>query len=235
MAKRMQTAKVSVADRGQVQAFRLDSHNLAARLPPGSLISAAACGVQNSPPGSAALALHARVTDLAPADIDRALAIDKTLLQAWSLRASPYFFPTRDAAIFTLGLLPADEESLRFFIHGAEPALDRIGMSATEVIQRTATALHKALDGRVLASKRQLDVELANRVSQQLTSQQLAAWQSPSLYGPDQLLGEALVSFALRPLALQGLICFAPRQGKEASFVRIDQWLGAPLPKGNQQ
>lgn len=218
-------------DCDQVLAFRLASQNLARRLPPGSLLeAAAACGIQNSPPGSAALALKARVRDLAPAEIDRALECEKMLLQARSLRGAPFLFPTRDAHVFTTGLLPEDEESLRFFILGSGPALDQVGISATEVVELTSVALLDALNGRVLTF-RQLSTELTERVSHQLSSQQLASWQLPSWYAPNQSLGEALVHFALYPIALKGLFCFAPREGNEASFVRTDQWLGKSLPR----
>jgi len=234
MSEPKQPSGLSVA-RDQVLAFRLESQHLSSRLQPGSLLTAAAaCGIQNTPPGSAALALHARVSELTPADIDRALEIDKTLLQVWSLRASPYLLPTSDAAVFTLGLLPEDEESLRFFIRGADPALDQVGISATEVVEHTAAVLPDVLDGRDL-TKDELGVELAKRVAQQLTSQQLANWQLPSWYAPDQSLGESIVRFALSVVALQGLLCFAPRRGKAATFIRIDQWLEAPLPKVNRE
>ncbi len=214
----------------QVLAFRLASHNLARRLPAGALLeAAAACGLQNTPPGSAALALNARVQDTTAAAIDHALATDKTLLQVRSLRTAPHVVPTRDAAVFTAGLLPEDEESLRFFIRGAGPALDAVGLSATTVVEYTAAELLVALDGRVLTF-RQLSTELTERVARRLVPRQLAGWQSPSWYGPNQCLGEAIVHFALSVVALQGLFCYAPRAGDEASFVRTDQWLGGPLP-----
>src|SRR5512133_715444 len=101
----------------QVIAFRLEGQHLNQRLPAGSLLAAAgACGMQNTPPGSAELALHARVGGLAPGDVERALVADRSLLQLWSLRASPYIFPTGDAAAFTRGLAPVDEDEIRRFI-----------------------------------------------------------------------------------------------------------------------
>ncbi|HYG59337.1 MAG TPA: crosslink repair DNA glycosylase YcaQ family protein [Symbiobacteriaceae bacterium] len=225
-----------IASRGQVLAFRLDSHHLTERLPPGSLLrAAAACGLQDSPPGSAALALHARVARLTPTDVVRALAVDKTLVTMWSMRGSPYLFPARDAAPFTLGLLPEDEASLRFFLLGMEQGLERMGMSATEVVAHTELAVHHVLDGRVVSNKQQLDHELAGWVARRLTAVQLAVWNSPSPYAENQSLGEALVSFALRPLSLQGRICFAPRTGTGASFVRFDQWVGEPMPAAHSQ
>jgi hypothetical protein len=223
-----------VIDLEQALAFRLESQYLARRLPHGSLFEAAgACGIQNTPPGSAELALHARVSNLIPDDIERAVAIDKTLLQMWSLRGAPYLFPTGEAEVFTLGLLPQDEQSLRFFILGIEQALPVIEMNATEIVSLTEDAVRSVLDQRILTNKRQLDIELAAQIAQWLPPDKLAAWHSLSMYGPNQQLGEALVSFALRPLSLQGLICFTPRRGSEASFARTDFWLGAPLPEGD--
>jgi hypothetical protein len=222
------------AERDRVLAFRFAGHNLARAERPGALLDAAgACGLQNTPPGSAALALAARVPGLGPAAIDRALGTDRTLLQVRSLRGAPYVFPTRDAPVFTAGLIPEDEAALRFFILGAGPALDKVGLSATELVERASAALLDVLDGRTLPF-RQLSSALTEQLSRQLTAQQLAAWRSSSWYAPGQSLGEALVHFALYPVALRGLYCYAPRESGEASFVRSDQWLGEPLPRVDQ-
>lgn len=213
-----------------ILAFRLASHHLATRLPAGSLLTAAgACGVQNTPPGTVALALHARVAGLAPEDVDRAFAVDKTLLQTWSLRAAPHVFPTADAAVFTAGLVPEDEESLRAFILGAGAGLDRVGISATELVALTAAELPAVLDGRE-SDKDRLGIEIASRVLPKLAARQRAVWRSPSPYARGQSLGESLVRFALAVVALHGAICFAPRSGNTATFLRTDQWLGAPVP-----
>jgi hypothetical protein len=119
----MRAARSSV-DQEHLLAFRLARNHLGVRLPSGSLLMAAGpSGVENTPPGSAALARHARVANFTPADIDRAFEVDKTLLQAWSLLGSPYVFPTSDAAVFTLGMLSEDEESLRFFLLGMQQGL----------------------------------------------------------------------------------------------------------------
>ncbi len=223
------------ASRDQVVAFRLASHNLSRRLPPGFMLeAAAACGIQNTPPGSAALALNARVQDLTPAEFDRALETDRTLLEARSLRTAPHLFPSGDILVFTAGLLPEDEDSLRFFLLGACPALDRVGVSASEIVELTGAELLDALDGRILTF-RELSGELTGRVSHHLFPDQLVSWQSPSWYGPNHCLGEAIVHFALYAVALKGLVCFAPRQGNEASFVRVDQWLGEPLPEAQPE
>lgn len=75
-------------ERDQVLAFRLHSHHLDSRLPVRRLTAAAgACGVQNTPSGSAALALRARVDGLGAADLERAFA-DRALLLVWSVRGA---------------------------------------------------------------------------------------------------------------------------------------------------
>ena len=223
------------ADLEQVLAFRLEGQHLARRLPPGSLLSAAgACGIQNTPPGSAALALHARVSGLSAEEVNQALVGDRLLLQAWSLRASPHLFPTREAAVFTLGLLPVDEESIRSFIKGVEPALDKIGIAATEVVRLTSEALQDSLDGRAM-TKDELGIELARWIAPKLTPSQLLSWGLPSWYAPGQSLGESVVRFALPITALQGLYCHADRRGSKAYLMRTDQWLGGLAPESNRE
>jgi hypothetical protein len=225
----MHNSKDIVADHDQVLACRPASHNLARWRPADSLyVAAGAYGVQNTPPGSAVLALHARVSELPSTRVEYSLVVDKALLQVWSLRASPYVFPTSDAAIFTLGLLPTDEPSIRFFIRGVEPGLDMVGISATEVVELITAALCSELDGCVL-TKKQLGLALAARVARQLTAAQQVSWQSPSWYVPDQSLGESIVQFALPVVALHGWCCHAGRRGRQAYLVRTDQWLGTQI------
>lgn len=218
----------------QVLDFRLATQHLAAPLPPGSLLEAAgACGVQDTPPGSAALALHARVQDLTPEDLRRAVEEEKSLLRAWSLRGAPYLFPTSDAPVFTLGVLPEDEESLRTFIWGVVPALEQVGISASELVEWTALALEEVLDRREL-TKDQLGVELAQRLETRLKPSQLAPWRSNSAYAAGQSQGESMVRFALYVVPLYGLLCFGPRRGRTATLLRTDQWLGSPLPQAGR-
>jgi len=192
------------------------------------LIEAARCGLQNTPPGAAALALHARVTDLTPADLERALVVDKTLLQVCSVYAALYVVPTRDVVVFTAGLLPESEETLRFFMGGAGPHLDLFGMSASEVVKRTAIALPAILDGREL-TKDELGVALARQLGQDVPPDKVLLWNTPDGFGSNRY-GETLVRFALSVVALQGLLCIAPRRGNVTTFRCMDQWLGAPLP-----
>ena len=57
--------RMVAVDRPQIQSFRLERHHLNRRLPAGGLVDAtAACGIQETPKLTAALALHARVDDM---------------------------------------------------------------------------------------------------------------------------------------------------------------------------
>ncbi|HSN36109.1 MAG TPA: winged helix DNA-binding domain-containing protein, partial [Arthrobacter sp.] len=78
--------KVSTSE---VVVFRLNAHHLTKRVGSDGLLEAAGrCGIQNSPPGSALLALHARVRDITQERVAAAIAEDKSLLQTWCMRGA---------------------------------------------------------------------------------------------------------------------------------------------------
>src|SRR5690349_20929901 len=92
------------ATRQQVLAFRLAGHQLLARRPLHDIKDVAgACGIRNTPPGSSLLALHARLADLTPAVVDRALGESKTLVEVLGMRIAPHLVPTSHVSAFTLG------------------------------------------------------------------------------------------------------------------------------------
>lgn len=200
--------------------YRMAQHHLTA--PAADLEEAAgAVAVQNTPPGTAALALRCRVAGLTPDALRMALDSTRTLLQVWSLRQAPCVFPTRDLAVFTESLLPDDEEANRFAVGGLIADFDKHDLTAGEMITTMRDAIKTELDGREL-SKRELGSALAPHFPQQLAG----------LFEPDQF--SSFTAVLARPVALTGLFCFAPRRGNEASFVRTDQWLAAapkPQPK----
>lgn len=186
--------------------------------------AAGACGLQNSPPGSATLALHARVAGLTPERMTRALERDKTLIQLWSLRGATWIVPTRDMDLFTLAVLPDDEEGLRYVLWGYTPlVLDTTGLDATEVVMRAADAVWELLDGGRVMTKRELGPAMKPLMP-------------PALY--PWLEEETFTRFGamlIRPVALRGTFCFTPRSGQESSFIRTDAWLGRPLPEVDKE
>ncbi|MCE5291277.1 MAG: winged helix DNA-binding domain-containing protein [Nocardiaceae bacterium] len=214
---------VSTSD---VIAFRLRAHHLLARRPAADVGEVAgACGIQNSPPGSALLALNARVEGVTPDLIDR-LVDEKVLLQTWSMRGAPYYFPTADASVFTTGVLPTTESARIHLILGVEQALEQVDLGLDEIVALISPAVRAVLRGRQLAIN-ELGREVAERVAERLPSTARAAWIAEGPYARNQPLGEAIVHFCLRILTLQGVVCFARRTENKALFVLVDEWLGA--------
>ena len=215
--------------RAAVIAFRLAAHNLTERLGEHDLVEAAGrCGVQNSPPGSALLALSARVEAVTRAGFDGAVAGEKRLLQTWAMRGAPFYVPTADAHVFTAGVLPPTEASLRHFLPGLEQALGLLGMSVAEAVELTGAEIRGVLAGRRLTIT-DLGAEIAERVAARLPASQRRVWESAGPYASGQPLGEGVVHFCVRILTLQRVVCFAPRAGNSAPFVLVDEWLGLPI------
>src|ERR1044072_2438325 len=93
--------------REQALGVRLAGHHLAERESLKSLEGvAAACGVRNTPPGSAALGLLGRLDGLMPDGFDSALEAKGKLVEVLSVRISPLLAPRRDVDVFTIGALP---------------------------------------------------------------------------------------------------------------------------------
>lgn len=213
-----------------VIAFRLRAHHLLDRVPGDELeVAAGACGVQNSPPGSALLALHARVGDMTAETLESAVAQRTSLLLSWCMRGAPFFFPTGDAPVFTTGVLPQTEAAMRSFLPGVVPAVDLLGISLRETVDRCGAAVAERLAGRRLTIS-ELGAEVAEDVGATLSPDQRVAWLAPGPYAPGQPLGEAVVHFCVRLLTLQGLVCLAAREGNRAPFVLLREWLDGPLP-----
>lgn len=214
-----------------VIAFRLRAHHLTGRQPADKLHHVAGtCGIQNSPPGSALLALHARVAAMTPDRLDRLVGEEKSLLQTWCMRGAPFYFPTDDAPVFTTGVLPATETARVHLIIGVEGALTKLRMGLDEAVDITAEEIGAVLSGRQLAID-QLGEELAERVAGRLSPAQRRTWQAVGPYKANSSLGEGVVHFCIRMLALRGIVCIAPRSRNKAPFVLLEEWLGRPLPK----
>lgn len=151
-------------DREKVIAFRLESHNLAKRLPPRALAkAAAACGIRNTPPWAGPYAMIARVQALSADQIERAVSKDRTLVQIWSLRIVPCFVPASDLPVFTTALLPQDEAAARSVLPRITAGLDALGISAFDALELTSQAIRKVLHGRQLTCQHQPAAALACR------------------------------------------------------------------------
>lgn len=211
--------------RDDVVAHRLAVHHLSRRLPWSRMLeAAAACGLQDSPPGSAFLSLAARAEDVTAEALDLAVGQDRTLVRTWSLRGAPFLVPTRDLAVFTTGVLLPTAEGRRRLVMGVGPSLDRLGLTIDEAVDLVRAELHDVLSGRRLTIT-ELGVEIATRITPHLTPAQQALWEAEGPYATGQPLGEGVVHFCLRLLTLEQVLLLAPREGRRAPFVLTDEWL----------
>jgi hypothetical protein len=127
--------------REQVLAFRVARHRLDARLP--GTGGVAPVGLQDTPPGSAALALAARA-DVPPAALDE-------LVIVYGARGAPYAVAPEDVPIFTEGLAPPDEEAAKALIGNAWKTFDET--TAMDALERVSEAVHDALGSGPLAKE----------------------------------------------------------------------------------
>jgi Winged helix DNA-binding domain len=121
--------------RRQALAFRLARHHLTERLGPTRMESAAMVGLQDTPPGTAALSLAARA-DVAPEALDALVLVP-------SVRGAPLAVARKDLAVFTAGLEPPDEAAAKVVVGNAWRSLD--GFTAMDAIDRVSEAVYDSL------------------------------------------------------------------------------------------
>ncbi|MGH2839667.1 MAG: DNA glycosylase AlkZ-like family protein [Solirubrobacteraceae bacterium] len=121
--------------RRQALAFRLVRHHLVERLGAAGAQHAAVVGLQDTPPGTAALALAARA-DVAPQALDELVLVP-------SIRGAPLAVAEEDLAVFTAGLEPPDEAAAKALVGNAWKSLDAI--TAMDALDRVSEAVHESL------------------------------------------------------------------------------------------
>ncbi|MFT8337418.1 winged helix DNA-binding domain-containing protein [Schleiferilactobacillus harbinensis] len=209
----------------QYRQFRVRTHHLAQRLPAQQLLTAAGTiGFQNSPPGAWEQAVFNRIADITAAELRAMLEEQKSLLQAWSFRGAPAVFPTQDAAVFLNALVAEKNEDPWIYTAGLVPSLPQLGIDYTTLLTVVGQATKAVLADKTITGKGQLDAAIADAVAADLPAAKQAAWQQPSPYGAKQTLGEAAVSFMLRPASFQGLVVFGKRSGQSPSFTSPQHW-----------
>src|ERR687892_1140638 len=212
---------MSTPDRAPILAFRLPSHNLTERLGSRSLAKAAvACGIQETPVGSAAVAFAARVDGVTAEALDRALRRDRTLVHLWSLRGAPHVVPARNLGTFTAGAMPVDRASFDVFLGGWAKPIAEAGLDPFDLLDRMATAVRSLLDGKTLDVNELRDALLRRvRSLSRITRPKEARHDMPEpLY---------------RALGLTGQVCIVEGRGTDSVMARTEQWLKTRPPTAN--
>jgi hypothetical protein len=199
--------------RDQVLAFRLASHNLSRRLELGSLAeAAAACGIQETPLGSASVAMLTRVEGLSPDALEQAVTRERSLVTLWSIRGAPFVVPAGDLGVFTVGALPLDAASFRQSLGGWSTALEEAGLDLFETLEQMVSAANALLDGRTMNVN-----DLRDAIYAQVPS--LSMVERPAFARDD--MPEPL----FRAVGTAGAACIVAGRGTDAELARVDQWL----------
>jgi hypothetical protein len=159
------------------------------------------CGLHAQVPSSAELTLWARVDDLAPDTVTRALWTDRTLVRTWAMRGTLHLLPAGELATWV-----GAQAVLRPRYETA-PWRKAFGMTSEEAIAV-------------------LDEIRAALAREPLTRDELGDAVAAAL--GDARLGDAVRgSFGTMPKlgAFRGDVCFAPPAGQKVRFTRPDRWL----------
>lgn len=141
---------VDQAYRDHVLAFRARGHHLDRRLPHNQLLVALAQAGVRDVRSSGLASLHARVDKVTAADMS-ILRESGAVLEVISARGTDTLVPAADVAVFTIGTLPSDEESLRARLKPWLGVLDDSGHTAANAVEATKNAAREALANGPLA------------------------------------------------------------------------------------
>jgi uncharacterized protein YcaQ len=185
----------------QVSAFRLHRHHLACRASRQSLVAVVGDmgGVQAQLMAAAQMSLWARVQDLTPPDVERALWPECALVKTWCLRGTVHLLPAQELPVYAGAVQ-------RSALQATQRWMARSGVGPDEMAIMTK-AIAEALASGPLTRRL-----LAERVVAML-GVQARPWVEHSWGG------------VVKQACLQGLLCFGPNRGQEITFVRRDQWL----------
>ena len=202
----------------QAVAHRAAVHHLGQRLSPGRVAEAAAsCPLQDSTPAAAAMSLSARVDGLVPAEVERALLWDRTLVRLPSLRGVTHVLTAHGSAAFGHGALAADESSLRDQLLGDWLAVQAAGWRARDALAVVAGVLAAALVDGVPRTVHELAEAFRDGVPPELRPWCTAC---QAYHVPDRLL---------RLAGTAGAFCYGRPYRGEETLVSLDAWLGGPL------
>jgi hypothetical protein len=196
----------------QVNAWRLTQHHLLPRAGHRELhaVVTRIGGVQAQVMPAAEWSLGARVDALTPADIQRALWQERTLIKTWAMRGTLHLLEAQALPLYVAARRAhkIHRPPSYYTYHGVTPAeYDAI----LEAIPQTLS-------------------------DQPLTREQLAEGVAQAAGMPN--LRAVLLSgwgALLKPSAFAGEICFGPNQGQNVTFVQPRRWIGDWQPIDPQQ
>jgi Winged helix DNA-binding domain len=192
----------------EVLAWRLKRQHLDRRATRGEALGVVRkiCGLHAQVMSSADLTLWARVEDLEPDAVQKALWEERSLVKTWAMRGTLHLLPASELPIWV-----GAQGVLKPRYH-APSWLRHFGLTREEA-EALIAAIPEALADRILTRE-----ELAQEVGR--------------LVGSEELGGKLRQSWGalLKPAAFRGHLLFAPSVGQNVRFARPDQWLAEWQP-----
>ncbi len=190
----------------QVVTYRLHKHHVVERTTPDRLVDVVRemVGVHAQVASAAELQLAARIDGLRPADVRDALASERSLVKAWSMRGTLHLLTPEDLARVVM----ASGTRERWREAPWQKAFD-ITFEQVEAIIAAA--------GETLTASPMLRAELADAIAAHLADP-VVATKLRSGWGT-----------FLGPVAQRGLLAFGPPAGRNVTFVRPSAWLRRPV------
>ncbi len=190
----------------QVALFRAHRHRLQRRAPRGATLRVAGeiCGLHAQVLSSAELSLWARVEQLAPEAVQRALWSEGSLVKTWAMRGTLHLLPRAELPLFF--------GALSTYTHFLKQGWLKYFDVTREDLDKVVTALAQTLPGRAL-TREELAVEVARRTGS-------------SKYGT--VLRQSW-GVMLKPAAFRGQLCFSQSEGQRVRFTHpgaVELWGG---------
>jgi hypothetical protein len=197
---------------GKVRAFRAIAHHLHERLPAKEWTEAFGVGLQDTPPGSALLALAARAEGITPDHWQTERVASRNLVVSWSVRGAPFAHLIEDHDRFSVAARPTGEQAWHTLLGWSRSTPDEVGMAAAEAATGVAAEVELALEDGPLTK-----AELSGALSTVLPTKLLPWCRACKVHHvPEQLL---------RTAGLFGGFVFGEDAGDRFTLVRTDQWL----------
>lgn len=183
----------------QVSAFRLARHHFLDQQQVDLVaICGGVCGVQAQVMSAARMALWARNHSLKQSEIDIALNESRTLVRTSCMRQTLHLLTARDFPIYIAALKRSRVEAIR-------RGTSRFGVSEKEIDRLNDKILDALSCGP--ATKGELTEQVKAIVGKSVRAWMDRFWS------------------VVRPAMVEGLVCYGPDRGAEATYVRVDQWL----------
>src|SRR5215469_7549589 len=197
-----------VAGSEEIARFRLTRHHLAESKPADAVtVARDVCGMQAQFMSAASLQLWTRNHGIAQNAIERALWQERSLVRTSLMRQTLHLVPADQFSVYIAAL-----RSSR--VRPVLRIMARFRISRDEAEDLTGLILEALSSGP--SSRVAIQAAVRPKVSKRVRAWMDKVW-----------------SIVRIPIA-EGLICYSPSEGNEATFIRVDQWLGKQAPVAEQ-